>query len=74
MVRFGLVVQGTIERYDDAGRLVDQQAIQPVQVAATSAEALTASLAQLGEQLATAWAVPVAAPAQAGESEAMLGQ
>lgn len=55
MIRVELIVKGSVEQYDAEGRLVASSAVQPVQVAGMTAAALTAALAQLGDQLAEVW-------------------
>lgn len=54
--RIELRLAGSVEHYDDDGRLLETQAIQPVTVSAMSASALVDSIASLAGQLtAAAW-------------------
>lgn len=52
MIRVALHVQGVVEVYDDAGRLVKVDQIQPATLAALSPAAAREACAGLGEQLA----------------------
>ena len=58
MTRVAVQIQGVVEQYDAAGRLVSSQATQPVQVAGMSAAALAESMDAVRDQLAGAWTVP----------------
>lgn len=54
--RVELRLTGSVERYDEGGRLLEAQPFQALQLAAMSPAALAAALASLSEQLtASAW-------------------
>ena len=56
MIRVELRLVGSVEHYDDDGRLLETQAIQPLTISAMSASALVDSIASLaGHLTAAAW-------------------
>lgn len=61
MTRVELRIAGTVEHYDDDGRLLEALAVQSLTISALAADALAASIAALAGQLtAAAWPGPAA--------------
>lgn len=60
MTRVELRIAGSVERYDEGGRLLESLPLQQMTVSALSAAAVLDSLSSLAGQLATAAWPPVA--------------